>query len=56
MDNLAAVLVQLSVMIDVGETLQWACYKLEGDGPLALYAHQIWLFVLASLQYVSIIF
>ena len=41
-DKLATTLVELAVLIDIGEPLAFACYKLEGDGPLALYAHELW--------------
>lgn len=54
--TLTQVLVQLSIMVDVGERLQWTCYKIEGDGPLGLYVYEIWLLVMAYLEYVIYIY
>jgi hypothetical protein len=52
----ATVLVELGVMTDIGSRLAWACYKLEGDGPLALYTYEIWGLVLNYLRYIRILF
>jgi hypothetical protein len=41
-DKLAQLLVELAILVDVAEPLSYACYKLEGDGPLALYVSEIW--------------
>jgi hypothetical protein len=39
--SLAILLVEMAVMADLLESLGYACYKLEGDGPLAIMAHEI---------------
>jgi hypothetical protein len=50
--TLAVLLVELSIMADILETLGYACYKLEGDGPLAIMAHPILETAIKSVLYV----
>jgi hypothetical protein len=41
-DQLVQLMVELSIMVDIGRVLEYACYKLEADKNLALFASELW--------------
>lgn len=45
-------MVELALLVDVGQNLARCCYKLNGDGPLILTAHEEWKLAVRYLQYV----
>jgi hypothetical protein len=55
-DRLAQLMVELAVMADVGQCLEYACYKLEGDKALALYAYELWHTATQQLRYVYAVY